>query len=327
MNAFKKIVVAIDVTSAEHRALEEVRAIATGDERSPVGIVLVHVVEPAPWYSRFMPRAQEIESAQKTGAEQVLAELAAGLADARRTVTTRVVVGKPAIEVVREVIRAGADLLAVDAASGDRTALSPMAFQVVRTAPCPVWIVRERRAPKGSGTRAVLAPVDPAAAEDEEDPLNLKVRSEPGREQLDDAILEMAAAFAREWRTNLHVLHAWSVPGEDLLRGEVMLSAQQVEEYVHAAEQAHRTALNGLLARNPGITPHPSVHLIKGSPTSAILDEAATLRPDLIVMGTVVRTGLPGFLMGNTAETVIRHAACSLVALKPKGFVSPVSVE
>jgi nucleotide-binding universal stress UspA family protein len=42
-------------------------------------------------------------------------------------------------------------------------------------------------------------------------------------------------------------------------------------------------------------------------------------------MGTVGRAGLPGVLIGNVAETVFKHAECSVLALKPEGFVSPVS--
>lgn len=42
------------------------------------------------------------------------------------------------------------------------------------------------------------------------------------------------------------------------------------------------------------------------------------------IMGTVGRTGIPGFLIGNTAETVLRQVACSVLAVKPTGFVTPV---
>jgi nucleotide-binding universal stress UspA family protein len=44
-------------------------------------------------------------------------------------------------------------------------------------------------------------------------------------------------------------------------------------------------------------------------------------------MGTVVRTGIPGLLIGNTAETVFHHVRCSVLAVKPDSFVSPVSLD
>ena len=45
---------------------------------------------------------------------------------------------------------------------------------------------------------------------------------------------------------------------------------------------------------------------------------------DLISMGTVCRTGIKGFLIGNTAESILAEVQCSVLALKPDGFVSTV---
>jgi len=45
---------------------------------------------------------------------------------------------------------------------------------------------------------------------------------------------------------------------------------------------------------------------------------------DVLVMGTLGRTGISGFIIGNTAENVVQKLECSLLALKPGGFVSPV---
>ena len=44
------------------------------------------------------------------------------------------------------------------------------------------------------------------------------------------------------------------------------------------------------------------------------------------VMGTIARTGLTGALLGNTAEKVVDRIECSVLAVKPDGFVSPVSL-
>ena len=48
---------------------------------------------------------------------------------------------------------------------------------------------------------------------------------------------------------------------------------------------------------------------------------------DLVVMGTVGRTGLKGLIMGNTAETILRSVRCSVLAVKPEGFVTPVRIQ
>ncbi len=44
-------------------------------------------------------------------------------------------------------------------------------------------------------------------------------------------------------------------------------------------------------------------------------------------MGTVARTGFSAFLIGNTAETILQRLECSVLAVKPDRFVSPVVLE
>ena len=53
---------------------------------------------------------------------------------------------------------------------------------------------------------------------------------------------------------------------------------------------------------------------------------ARRLGVGLIVMGTVARTGLSGLFMGNTAEEILRSVDCSVLAVKPEGFVTPVKL-
>jgi universal stress protein E len=65
---------------------------------------------------------------------------------------------------------------------------------------------------------------------------------------------------------------------------------------------------------------------LKGEPGSVIAEFAEAKKIDLIVMGTVGRTGLAGFIMGNTAETILRAVRCSVIAVKPEGFESPVTL-
>jgi nucleotide-binding universal stress UspA family protein len=45
---------------------------------------------------------------------------------------------------------------------------------------------------------------------------------------------------------------------------------------------------------------------------------------DLIVMGTVARIGIPGLIIGNTAESIFEQVKCSVLAIKPDGFETPV---
>jgi universal stress protein E len=47
---------------------------------------------------------------------------------------------------------------------------------------------------------------------------------------------------------------------------------------------------------------------------------------DLLIMGTIGRSGIPGVVTGNTAERMLPLVQCSLLAIKPDDFVCPVSL-
>jgi nucleotide-binding universal stress UspA family protein len=67
------------------------------------------------------------------------------------------------------------------------------------------------------------------------------------------------------------------------------------------------------------------LHLVEGEAGTVIPAIAAEERIDLIIMGTVARLGLEGYFIGNTAETVLQRVDCSVLTVKPEGFVSPVN--
>ena len=71
----------------------------------------------------------------------------------------------------------------------------------------------------------------------------------------------------------------------------------------------------------------PRAHLLKGEAYKEIPALAGKIEADIVVMGTVARTGISGFFMGNTAETILNRIDCSVLAVKPPGFVTPVTLE
>jgi nucleotide-binding universal stress UspA family protein len=62
-----------------------------------------------------------------------------------------------------------------------------------------------------------------------------------------------------------------------------------------------------------------------GDPKTVIPRVVGERQVDLIVMGTVTRTGIAGFLIGTTAEDVLRKVDCSVLTVKPDKFVTPVA--
>ena len=81
--------------------------------------------------------------------------------------------------------------------------------------------------------------------------------------------------------------------------------------------------VENLLARH--LVTGYQLHLLKGDASIVIPQLVTKLNVDVLVMGTVCRTGIPGFIIGNTAERVLDAVKCSMFAVKPEGFVSPVA--
>ena len=48
-----------------------------------------------------------------------------------------------------------------------------------------------------------------------------------------------------------------------------------------------------------------------------ILEHVAETHADIVVLGTRGKTGLREMLIGTTAEKIVQHAQCSILAVKP----------
>lgn len=68
--------------------------------------------------------------------------------------------------------------------------------------------------------------------------------------------------------------------------------------------------------RLSGIT-EKGIVLTGGSPAASIIELAQEFKPDLIVMGTRGKGNLERFLLGSTAEDVLRHVPCPVLTVGP----------
>jgi universal stress protein E len=101
----------------------------------------------------------------------------------------------------------------------------------------------------------------------------------------------------------------------------------QVRDWAVQTREAHRRRFDQLLGQFDLEKRKPRLHLTQGEAGNVIPQLAAKERIDLIVMGTLARTGIEGYFIGNTAETVLQRVACSVLTVKPDGFVSPVRAD
>lgn len=227
-------------------------------------------------------------------------------------VKTRMLTGTPFIEVIKEVQRGKHDLV-IKPAEGRGVMFGglfgEMDLRLIRKCPCPVWIVKSTKNKKHA---RIMAAVDPNP-------------DRPANAELNKLILELAISLAREEDSELHIVHAWHFQGEDLFRGvRSNLSKQQVDKIAKETLATHQGWLDTLLKQHDMTGIVTKVHLVKGDPSKTIPQLASKKKADLIVMGTIGRTGVEGFIIGNTAEKILRAVDCSVLTVKPKAFKTPV---
>jgi universal stress protein E len=225
-------------------------------------------------------------------------------------VYTTVATGIPFIEVIRTVHRNAHDLVMKVAEHDAGLAGSLFGstdMHLMRKCPCPVWIDRAGDEP---AYHRILAAVDP-------------FDDESGN--LQRLILDLATSLADRDHATLDVVHAWEMPGESMLaNGRGRIPRSELDMLLDATETTHREALDALLSPYDLSTGSDNVHLLKGRPAQIVSGYARGHESDLIVMGTLGRTGIAGLIIGNTAEDVLRETQTAVLAAKPDGFVSPV---
>jgi len=222
---------------------------------------------------------------------------------------TRLLIGEPFLEIIGDVIEQHRDLVIMTAEG--KGGLSQWLFgttssHLMRKCPCPVLVLK----PGVKRFRRIMAAIDPEVTGEARDTLN-------------GLILELAASLAAGEGAELHIVHAWQLFGEQILRGRGEMSPEGVDREVRREAKRRRKSVEALLAKHVAATYR--LHLPKGPAAETIPRLASKLGINLLVMGTVCRTGIPGFIIGNTAERVLDAVNCSVLTVKPEGFVSPVA--
>lgn len=175
--------------------------------------------------------------------------------------------------------------------------------------------------PERSNYNSILAAVD----FDPSHPLS------PEKE-LNQEIMELASSLALSDVASLHLAHAWETLPETLL-SKTGISNEGIAAYIENERSRHETGLSMLaealrdrIGKDAYDYLSPHLHLPKGPAKRMIAALAAEVQADLVVMGTIARTGVSGLIIGNTAETILSQLSCSVLAIKPPGFTTPVEL-
>jgi len=312
---FKNILLVVHGKDNEGEAVNRAFALAKNNKAK---LTVVDVLEELPKKMKDFLKIVSVRELEKAAVKERLLEIQRLIkpieTKKRIKAKIRILVGKPHIEIIKEVLRHNNDLVmkTPEGRGGRRFALfGSIDINLMRKCPCPVWMVKPSKSKRYS---RILAAVDP-------DPFE-RVKNE-----LNNVIMELAVSISQSEKSELHIVHAWRLWGESALRGHRARTTEaEINKLLQDTRNFHKRCLDNLLARFPFAKLKHKVHLRKGDPGILIPDIAGKERIDLIVMGTVCRTGLPGFIIGNTAESVLNQVDCSLLTVKPYGFISPIKV-
>ncbi|TVO77920.1 universal stress protein [Sedimenticola selenatireducens] len=325
MNRFKNILCIIEKNRESCcRALERAVSLAKNNQAN---LTVVDVVDKMT-VGIGMPDAGPISidlQATINQAHQLALEKRVAPFRKQLAIQTKLLVGTPFLEIIREVLKNNYDLVVktpLRQSWVDRLLCSDD-MHLLRKCPCPVWLIKSQ-APKSY--KRILAAID--TEEDKPDDEQVSEHA------LNKQILDMAGSLALSDFAELNIVHVWHPIGESALRGAFMNTEEEkITAYVEQVRGQHAKALDqnvkemvDQLGDSATDFLKPKKHLIKGWPSKEIPLLAKEIDAELVIMGTVGRTGIPGFIMGNTAETILNQIDCSVLAVKPPGFVTPVQL-
>lgn len=315
MQAFRNILCVVDVTGEPRPAMLRAAAVATSQQAH---LTLLAVLPDAPAAADWLP--QQADQALVEHYRGQLGELAAGLPE-RLAPRIRILFGRLYQTVVREVLQHGHDLV-LKVAGSERNLRSRVFgsedMHLLRKCPAPLWLLREGGQ---AAYRRILLAVD-------FDPHKTAESLAFNRQ-----LLESAAALALAEAAELHIVHVWQSVEQVIRLWAPSSSEAQLAAYVTAERERHGQWLQDFLAmaetwfgKETMKLLQVQLHLPEGDADEEIPALARSLDADLLVMGTLARGGIPGLLIGNTAETILHKLDCDVLALKPQGFVSPLAL-
>ena len=195
---------------------------------------------------------------------------------------------------VEAVAHDGIDLVVKSGNRSESLFYTPSDWHLLRRSPAPVLIIGAKLRKRN---RRILAAVDAASTYPVQIALNRKV-------------LAAAAQLGALSNAQVYVAHVISVSvvAKDL----DLIDAVAVEREQRAKLGPELAAL----AAEFGI-PAQNIVIKLGPPDRVLVSIAAELKVDIVVMGTVGRTGVAGKVIGNTAEQVLQRLRTGMLALRP----------
>lgn len=171
---------------------------------------------------------------------------------------------------------------------------TPLDWQLIRKSDVPVLLVKEHGWPAEGNILVALN----FSNEPEQNALNIKLFKE-------------ATHVARLVKGVVHLVNAVPAPTVNIA---LEVPGFTPEIYNEAIRQHHQSMMDEF-AQVHHVRPEHT-HVIDGLPEDVLPEIAEELDAELIMLGSLGRTGFSAALIGNTAEQVVDTVRCDLLVLK-----------
>ena len=320
MNLLRNILYLSEAGPAQASSFERAVTMAENNQAKLTVIDVVPVITAGIGLPAGGPISEQLQTAMVDNRRKELDALVEPYRE-RLNIQTDVLVGKRFIQAIQSILRNHYDLLIkpVENPSFIQRLFGSDDMQLLRNCPCPLWLTR---AEEKSKYENILAAVD----------FDLDIPDTVDQD-LNWKILDLSSSLALSDFAAMHLVHVWDAPAELPIRlwsNDPELASMA---YLNGVRSGHEVALTKLRTQfktRIGAEVYdylaPKFHLRQGMAATVIPEQARQIHADLVVMGTVARAGIAGLLIGNTAEAVLEQLQCSVLAVKPSGFVSPVTL-
>jgi universal stress protein E len=315
MNEIKKILAVVDPTVADQPAVKRAAWLAKNSGAELELLVC--------YYNEYLSgdRLFDSPSLEKARVEVIenhekhLETLAEPLRADGIVVKTSAVWDHPLYEgIVRRAIEYGADIVVKDThhhSAVTRALLTNTDWNLIRTCPMPLWLVKPREIAEEP---VLIAAIDPMHQHDK-----------PAA--LDDELLHVSKRVAYNVHGVVHAFHSYD-PRIAVATATanayipVSLPFDEIEQQMHEDHEKRFTEITEFHKIAPA-----NAHLVAGLTHEELPLIAEKLHADVVVMGAVARNRWKRLFIGATAERTLEDLPCDLLIIKPDWFQTPVELE
>lgn len=246
----------------------------------------------------------EVESKQQEMSRQALRQLTQELENDGIEVESTIDQGIAWLEILKHATWTESDWIMLSStrkgASSDGSILGSTARKVVRQSKLPVWVVQNSPA---KTVKNIAVPVD--------------LTNISGK--LTGAGLRLGELLD----ANVKLVHSVDYSGE-LACFRYPDAQKRIAEYRQNVQQTAHNKIVEIAGENFN---SDNILLSNHHITKILPEMVSDGEVDMVVMGSVSRTGIAGFVIGNSAEKLLSRLECSLLVMKPDNWKSPIKID